>query len=54
MENSFPVGVVEELYREVKIHNLPAPPIDSSQDGVRYKLPAMHFVNGNIHINVLK
>lgn len=32
-------GVVEELYREVSaqiIRNLPTPPPDSSQDGVRY------------------
>lgn len=33
-----PSGVVEELYREVAaqtIRNLPTPPTDSSQDGVR-------------------
>ena len=33
-----PSGVVEELYREVSaqtIRNLPTPPTDGSQDGVR-------------------
>ena len=39
-----PSGVVEELYREVSaqtIRNLPAPPTDNSQDGVRY----VHEIN---------